>query len=282
MVDTCPKNSSFDDNAHACACKPGNVPYGGACRSLEEANTACGVGNQYDRGHCVAKTCAPSEVLNATTGECDRKADVEQAVAASSGMSLRPGQTLACAAGYTFIVNGSDGACIPNELLCAPGTKYEGGACVPQATCPAGEVIGLAGSCTKLASGSDTAKFSVALKLKSELGPSFCTPLSKNPAAFGVTPGGSITVKVQVSLTVPGNVIDRTSVDSVRVVTSAGTAMSDSSAGVAAVKRQVETQLLTNIRAIGGDSLESSASAEVSCKISRAAVQVVEGHGGGI
>lgn len=282
IVDSCPRNAAFNDAIHACACKPNFVPMGGACQDLAAANLACGVGNRYDRGHCVAKTCRRGEVLNSGTGECEKKAAVYATVAAKADITLKAGEELSCASGFTMIVNGGEGSCVPNESLCPQGTKYDGAACVAQKTCAAGEVLDAAGNCAKLATTSDAAKFSVDLKLRSTLSASFCSPLSKSPQTFGVSPGASITLKIHVSVSAPGNKIEDAVTQALQVTTAGGSALAESSAGYALVKKQVEDSVVGSIRAIGGESLEAEASGDITCKISRAPLQVVESHGGGI
>jgi hypothetical protein len=282
IVDSCPKNSSFNDAVHACACTAGFVPFNGACQDVASANAACGIGNRYDRGHCVAKTCHKGEVLNSTTGECEAKAKVYATVAAKADIKLAAGQELACAAGYTMVVTEGEGSCVPNESLCPQGTKYDGSTCVALATCAAGEVLDATGKCTKLATTSDTAKFSVDLKLHSSLTSAFCSPLSKSPQTFGVSPGASVTLKIHVSVATPDNEIEKTVSDGLQVTTAGGTALAATSPGYALVKKQVDDSVVGSIRAIGGVSLETAAAGDISCTISRAPLQVVESHGGGI
>jgi hypothetical protein len=52
--------------------------------------------------------------------------------------------------------------------------------------------------------------------------------------------------------------------------------------GVARINKQVDEQVLPGIRSLGGKSVEPNATAEVSCVIKRAPIQVVETHGGGV
>jgi hypothetical protein len=281
LVDTCPKNGSFDDKAQACACKQGFVTFGGACKTVAEANASCAKGYQYSNGACVAIACPAGQVLNASTGACENKAASDAAVAASSGVSIGAGQTIGCPAGQTYVVNGHDGACVPNELTCGEGTKYQGGTCVAT-NCPAGTVYDNASQqCQKI--GNDSSSFSVQVKLNSEMGPQFCAPHSKNPAGFGVQPGGSMTINVSVTVSVPSNNIEQTALGSMRVTNVGGAELTPAVyPEVANVQKHVQEGVIGDIRALGGKSIETQATATVQCVIKRAPIQVVETKGGGV
>lgn len=281
LVDTCPKNGTFDDKAQACSCKEGFVTFGGACKTVAEANASCAKGYQYANGACVAATCPAGQVVNAKSGACESKAASDQQVAAAAGVSIGAGQSIGCPPGQTYVVNDRDGACVPNELTCGEGTKYENGACVPT-NCPAGTVFDSAsGQCQKI--GNDSSSFSVAVKLKAEMGPQFCAPHAKNPAGFGVTPGNSMTVKVAVTVNVPGNNIEQTQLASMRVTNVGGAELTPAMyPEVGNMQKHVQEGVVGDIRALGGKSIEPSASAEVTCVIKRAPIQVVETKGGGV
>jgi len=281
LVDTCPKNGAFDDNAHACVCKQGFTTFGGACKTIAEANASCAKGYQFNNGACVAIACPAGQVLNASSGACESKAASDQVVAASAGVSIGAGQTIGCPAGQTYVVNGRDGACVPNELTCGEGTKYDNGACVPT-NCPAGTVYDNTSSqCQKI--GNDASSFSVQVKLASEMGPQFCAPHAKNPGGFGVQPGGSMTIKVAVTVSVPGNNIEQASLAAMHVTNVGGAELTPAMyPEVANVQKHVQDQVIGDIRALGGKSIETQATAEVQCVIKRAPIQVVETKGGGV
>jgi hypothetical protein len=220
-------------------------------------------------------------VLNASTAKCESKAASDQAVAANAGVSIGAGQTIGCPPGQTYVVNGRDGACVPNELTCGEGTKYENGACVAT-NCPAGTVFDNASNqCQKI--GNDSSSFSVQVKLNSEMGPQFCAPHSKNPAGFGVQPGGSMTIKVSVTVSVPGNSIEQTALANMRVTNIGGAELTPAMyPEVGNVQKHVQDGVIGDIRALGGKSIETQATAEVQCVIKRAPIQVVETKGGGV
>lgn len=282
LLDTCPTNASFTEGT-GCACNANFVTVGGACLTEADANKSCGTGNRFQAGGCVAITCPAGQVLNAQTGACESKKASDAAVAANAGVTLKEGQTVGCPAGYTYVVNGSEGACVPNELTCATGTKWNGSACVA-VQCPAGTTFdATTGQCVKLATTGDEKTFSVAAKLKAAMGPDFCAPHAKNPAGFNVQPGNSITIKVTVSVNVPNQQLDQTQLVSVRTTNVGGAELTEKMyPGVARVNKQVNDQVLTGIRSLGGKSVEPSATAEATCVIKRAPIQVVETHGGGV
>jgi len=283
LVDSCPKNAEYIDAKSACDCKSGFVTLSGACVTVAEANASCGAAYQYANGGCVAKTCAAGAVLNASTGACENRASVDAAVAAKAGVEIKAGQSLGCPAGFTYVVNDRDGACVPNELTCGTGTKFEGGKCVA-ASCPAGQVFDTAtGTCVKLATGEDKTMFSVQAKLKAAMGPDFCAPHAKNPGGFNVAPGQATTIKVTVTINVPGNNIESTQLVGVKTTNVGGAELTPALfPGVAKINKQVDEQTIPGIRALGGKSIEATATAEVSCVIKRAPIQVIETQGGGI
>lgn len=282
LLDTCPNNASFTEGK-GCECTQGFVTLGGACVTEADANASCGTGNRYANGACVAITCPAGQILNAQSGACESKAASDQAVAASAGVTLKEGQAVGCPAGYTYVVNGKEGACVPNESTCATGTVFKDGACVA-VSCAAGTVFDAAtGQCVKLATTGDEKTFSVQAKLKAAMGPDFCAPHAKNPAGFNVQPGESRTIKVTVSVNVPGNQIDQTQVTVRRVTNLGGAELTPATyPGVARVYKQIDDQVLKGIRSLGGKSVEPNATAEVSCVIKRAPITVVETHGGGV
>lgn len=282
LVDSCPKNASFKEGA-GCGCNDGFVTLGGACVTAAEAAQHCGTGNRYADGGCVAITCPAGQILNAQTGACESRAAVDQAVAASAGVTLKEGQSVGCPAGYTYVVNGKEGACVPNELTCGSGTKYEGGKCVTVA-CAAGTVYDAgSGQCVKLATSGDDKTFSVQAKLRAALGPDFCAPHAKNPASFNVQPGQSLTIKVAVTVNVPGNDIEQTTATVIRTTNVGGAELTPQMyPGVGKINAQVNDQVIKSIRALGGKSIEPTASSEVTCTIKRAPIAVVETHGGGV
>jgi hypothetical protein len=283
LLDTCPKGASFNDAAGGCQCEAPLVTLSGACVTAQEANASCGAAFTFQNGACVAKTCPPGQVLDAQSGACQSKQASDQAVAQNAGVTLKQGQTVGCPQGYTYVVNGSEGACVPNELTCGTGTRYEGGKCVA-VTCAAGTVFDAAtNQCVKLATTEGEKTFSVQAKLKASLGPDFCAPHARNPGGFGVQPGQSMTVKVTVSVQVPGNAIDQTQLLSVRTTNLGGAELTPQMyPGVTRINKQVQEQVVPGIRALGGKSIEPQATADVTCVIKRAPIQVIETHGGGV
>lgn len=281
LVDTCPANASFENSKNACFCKAGFVPLAGACVTMADANASCGKAYSYNNGSCVAKTCAAGQQLNAGTGACENKAESDKAVAQNAGIVLQQGQGIGCPAGFTYVVNeAKEGACVPNELTCGTGTKYEGGKCV-DVGCAAGTVFDAkTGQCMKLKEGET---ISVQAKLNAAMGPDFCAPHAKNPGGFKVAPGGTQTIKVSVTVNVPSKDVDKTEVVAIKTTNTGGAELTPQVfPGVANVQKQVNEQIIPSIRALGGKSNEGQATAEVTCVIKRAPVQVIETHGGGM
>jgi hypothetical protein len=188
-VDTCPEHAALNESTHACGCKEGFVAFNGACMLLDDANQQCGAGNQYANGGCVAIACPQGQIMNAASGHCESRAQSDALVAKAEGKELKAGQSIGCPGGFTYVFNGAEGACVPNDAVCGVGTRYEGGKCTA-ISCPPGQVFDLQqNGCAKLATGGDQQTYSVALKLKSAMGPDFCSPHAKNPGGFGVSPG---------------------------------------------------------------------------------------------
>jgi hypothetical protein len=281
LVDSCPNGSEFADQINSCQCKEGNVPFQGACVPAADASKSCGVGYQYANGGCVAIACPPGAVFNAQSGACESHAASDQAVAASAGVTLKAGQTLGCPTGYTYVVAGKDGACVPNELTCGTGTRWDGTTCASIA-CPPGAVFDAStNSCQKLAKG-DEKVYSVTAKLKASLGPDFCAPLAKNPSAWKVAPGASATFNIDVTIGVPGREIDKASLSNVVVRDSKGATLGSDYPGVASAQQQVQSSVVTSIRALGGNAEEETATATAVCTIKRAPIQVIESSAGGV
>jgi hypothetical protein len=282
LVDSCPENSAFNDASQACTCKENFVTFNGACIALDEANKQCGAGNQYANGGCVAIACPKGQILNAASGRCESRATSDALVAKAEGKELKANQTIGCPTGFTYIFNGAEGACVPNDAVCGVGTRFDNGKCVAL-SCPAGQVFDLAANnCAKLSTGQDEKTFSVALKLKAALGPDFCSPHAKNPGGFGVYAGQTKTVRVTVTVNVPDNKIESAQVSSLTTTDANGQPLPANLTGLAAIKKQVDEQVLAGIKALGGKSIEPTATASIDCKITRAAVQVIETQGGGV
>ncbi len=282
VIDSCPKNATYTEAKKGCDCAQGFVTLAGACVTAAEATASCGQGYQYANGGCVAVTCPAGQVMNAQTGACQSKQQTDQAVAQQAGVTLKEGQSVGCPAGYTYTVNGNEGACVPNELTCSAGTHFQNGACVA-ITCPAGQVFDAkANGCVKLSATNDK-NFSVQAKLSSAMGPDFCAPHAKNPGGFNVQPGQTQTIKIFVQVNVPNGDIEKTELVKVRVTNVGGAELTPQIySGVAKIQKQVETQTVPGIRALGGKSIEPAAQAEVTCVIKRAPIQVIETHGGGV
>jgi hypothetical protein len=281
-VDTCPEHAALNESTHACGCKEGFVAFNGACMLLDDANQQCGAGNQYANGGCVAIACPQGQIMNAASGHCESRAQSDALVAKAEGKELKAGQSIGCPGGFTYVFNGAEGACVPNDAVCGVGTRYEGGKCTA-ISCPPGQVFDLQqNGCAKLATGGDQQTYSVALKLKSAMGPDFCSPHAKNPGGFGVSPGQTKVVRVSVTINVPGNSIDAAQVSALTTTDADGNALPASYSGIGAIQKQVNDQVLAGIKALGGKSIEQSASATVDCKITRAPVQVISTQGGGV
>ena len=281
LVDSCVKNSKFNDPKQACECNEGFVTLGGACKTVAEANASCGKGYQFSNGGCVAATCAAGQVMNSSTGACENKAASDAAVAASAGVVIKEGQSIGCPAGQTYVINDRDGSCVPDELTCGAGTKFEGGKCVAT-NCPASQVFDpKANACVKI--GNDSSSFSVQVKLNSEMTAAFCAPHAKNPAGFHVLPGQATTIKVAVTVSVPGNAIDQTQLVSVKTTNVGGAELTPQLfPEVANINKHVSDGVIPDIRSLGGKSIETQATAEVTCVIKRAPIQVIETKGGGV
>ena len=281
LVDTCPKNSGYDNGKSACVCKTNFVTFGGACKTLVEANASCAKGYVYSNSACVAQSCPAGQVMNAASGGCENKTQTDAVVAANAGVSIGQGQSIGCPAGQTYVVNGREGACVPNELTCGEGTRFENGACVAT-NCPAGTVfVAASNQCQKI--GNDASSFSVQVKLDSEMSQAFCAPHARNPAGFHVPPGGALTIKVSVTITVPGNQIDQAQLAAVHTTNLGGAELTPALyPEVTNIDRHVSEGVINDIRALGGKSLETQATAEVTCTIKRAPIQVIETKGGGV
>ena len=282
----CPKNAEYKGKRPKCECKRDFVQLTATCLTLAEANASCGPAYEYDSLGiaCVARTCPAGQVLNAQDGSCENQKDSDAAVAAKAGLTLKAGQTIGCPADYTYVVNNHDGACIPNELTCGAGKGYEVDQCVSE-RCPLGTVWERARTnasavtrCMMLAAGEDKTAFRVEKQLSAAMGSAFCAPHAKNPGGFKVAPGGQTTITIAVTISIPGNEIEQTRLVGVKTTMGGAELTPEMYPGVANVVKQVNDQVVAGIRALGGRSVETQASAEVSCVIKRAPVVVVEAH----
>ena len=105
-------------------CAPGTVPDGAECVP------ACSSGEHWDGTQCVASTtCGDGTQLQG--GECVSVCESGQYW---DGTTCRPVPT--CEPGTSF--NESSGQCEPNEEVCAPGSSWINGACVPDLQCGSG------------------------------------------------------------------------------------------------------------------------------------------------
>lgn len=275
---TCPGGSSFDTAQNTCVCEAGRVPLNGGCLTLTEANDYCGRGAHFEARGCVRNVCASGQELDHETGQCLLKQQVDQ-IAQNMGVPVGQGQKLGCPPGLVLVMeNPQSASCVPIESTCARDETWDGKSCVKSASCPPGSIFDAAQkACIAYTSGDSADDYSVDLAqwVTASYGPTngsgtsaFCGSFSKKPSSFGVLPGGSIRVVVDIGVHAPSQQVAQASVVTQALVEASGTAVT--AKGATEVQRAAQELLSTLVRQ-GGKSNSPQATTRVRCLIVNAA-----------
>jgi hypothetical protein len=212
-ISNCGEGADFDTRSNRCRCLRGYHLVGGQCLLPQEANAYCGVGQHWEARGCVTDSCGPGEELDQGTGRCAPKEQLNK-VASNLGVSLGQGQKLGCPEGQKLIVDGANAVCVPLAQTCTRDETWNGKECVKVQQCPAGASWDAAqGQCVAFTKGTaeevtvDVAQWA-AMNFGQPNGPgtpAFCGSFSKKPYLFGIHPGSSAMLRVNVMLSFPEN-----------------------------------------------------------------------------
>jgi hypothetical protein len=275
---TCPSGASFDTNRNNCVCQPARVSIGGACLTLAEANEYCGKGSHYENYGCSRNVCPAGQEISQESGQCLAKQQVDQ-VAQNMGVKVGQNQKLGCPPGLVLVVEASNAAsCVPPSSSCTRDEVWNGQTCVKSQACPPGSVFDTSRNvCVAYASAEDKNEYTVDLGqwAQSSYGPdggpgapAFCTGFNRKPLAFGVLPGGSIRVRVGISVQAPGKQLSEAQVTTSGVVDASNAAVT--AKGAAEIQKAAQ-EILSPLVRQGGKANQESAATRVHCLIINAA-----------
>jgi hypothetical protein len=275
---TCPSGASFDTNRNNCVCQTGRVSIGGSCLTLAEANEYCGKASHYERYGCVRTVCPAGQEISQETGQCLAKQQVDQ-VAQNMGVQIGQNQKLGCPTGLVLVVEGPNGAsCVPPSAACSRDEVWNGKACAKTQACPPGSIFDASrNACIAYSAGEDNKEYTSDLNqwTLSSYGPdggsgapAFCTGFNGKPLAFGVLPGGSIRVRVAITVQAPEKQIAQAQVTTAGVVDATGAPVT--AKGAAEIQKAAQDILSALVRQ-GGKANQPSAGTRVNCLITNAA-----------
>lgn len=281
---SCGSREQFDAKRKLCVCYPGYITLGGSCLTQAEANKHCGKGAVFTPQGCAPLTCAPGFIADLENDQCVPKSAVDKAA------GVGPGQTLACAQGTVLVVTQGQSSCVPAEQTCAKDEAWNGGACVKLPTCQPGyDIDRTTMTCAMISrpptGGDDLGTVDVTQWARGNFGPNggqgapgLCGPLAKKPLTFGVMPGGSIRVVVNVGLSFPNGMVDSASVASGGVVEASGQPVTPK--GAAEIQAAAET-LVASLKSQKARSSAGQVPTTVRCMIVNAAPPVAVPSTGG-
>lgn len=208
-ISSCPDGAGFDVQQNRCRCLRGFFDVAGQCLDQVHANAYCGRGYAWANTGCVQLQCRPGDSLDLTTGGCVPK----ETVAQQAGVAVGQGQKVGCPAGEKLVFDNGVAACVPASQACAKDEVWNGTACQKTVTCATGSVWDAArGQCVAYAqTGSSELNVDIATWAASNYGqnggagtPAFCSTFAKKPYSFGLAPGSSALIRVQVLMSFPG------------------------------------------------------------------------------
>ena len=284
--DTCPSGTYFDDDSDTCVCTNGRVMVNSSCMTQDEANVWCGRGMKYDSSRCVAITCAAGMELDITTGQCLTRAQLNQ-VAQNMGIQVQAGETIGCKDGEELVVYGGQASCIPPESACTRGQTWNGKACVQTPQCPAGSLLSTqTGTCIQVSTSNSEYTTDLLAWTAATYGTnggngtaSFCSGFNKKPTVFGVGPGGSVRVLVDVTVQAPSRSAGGAYAETRGRVEASRAAFSQK--GAEEIQRAAE-ELLVGLHTQGGKVTVNTAQTTVRCLIVNSARPVAIPESGGL
>ena len=281
-VNSCTEGADFDLDRNGCFCVEGRLSVQGQCMTQEGANAYCGKGFTYGEKGCEAATCPAGQTRDEASGACI----ATDQVAANMGVEVGEGEKLTCPEGSTLVIEGSSGACVPNDQTCARDEIWDGKQCAKFASCPTGSAYDTAkGQCVGYATAGSDAVVDVQRWAESNYGPnggngapSFCNQFARRPWTFGVPQGQSATVEVAVNMAFPGQAVNQGTVatepsyvNNSTPVPPKGRELVQSSA----------SDIFTGLKNGGGKASAVQATTTVKCRIVNAAAPVVVPAAGG-
>lgn len=295
---TCPKGSFFDTETSQCRCHPGYIELKGTCMTQVQADMYCGQGHEYKNDRCVA-TCSETERLDLKTGECIARQQIST-IAQLLGIELGENETLGCPEGHDLVVEDASAgiiSCVPTERNCPEDEVWENGECVKSTKCPIGKWFDpTTKQCTEIV----TSQSSESTRHTNEQQPtfdlqewtwwtygksggdgktSFCSRFNKQPSAFGVRAGSSITVLVTVDVVAPNNDPKQARVTTTSYVEQTKQPVSGQAANLisnAAVQEAIPLQNQT------GQALQDAVQTTVRCRVVNAARPAPVPESGGL
>jgi len=252
-----------------------------------EADAYCGKGARYENYGCVPIVCPPGQELDQNTGQCLAKQQVDQ-VAANMGVQVGENEKLGCPPGLVLVVeNAQTASCVPPENACARDEVFNGQACVKVQQCAPGWIFDAAkGTCVVVTTDDDDYTVDLQAWTFASYGPTggagtpaFCSGFNKKPRTFGVMPGGSINVVVDVQVQAPGGSVGQSQVATAATVETSGSPVS--AAGAAEVQQTADT-LLSTLRVQRGKAKANAARTVVRCRIVNAAPPAPVPESGGL
>lgn len=281
-INTCTEGADYDVDKKKCFCEKGRFRIQGQCLTQQSANAFCGKGYTYGEKGCQAAACPDGQTRDEASGACTATTLVAQ----NLGVAVGEGEKLSCPAGSTLVIEGSTGACVPNDQTCARDEAWDGSKCNKLASCPTGSAYDTAkGQCVAYASTGQEAQVDVARWADSNYGPnggngasSFCNQFARRPWSFGVPQGQSATVQVSITMGFPGQAVNQ------GVVATEPSFVNNSTPVPAKGRASVQSSaegIFSGLRSGGGKASVPQATTMVKCRVVNAAAPVVVPAAGG-
>ncbi len=281
-VNSCVEGADFDVNLNTCVCAKDRLAVQGQCMTQQAANEYCGKGFAYGANGCERAQCAAGQARDEASGACAATAGVAE----NLGVEVGAGEKLSCPAGSTLVIEGSSGACVPNDQTCARDETWDGHQCAKFASCPTGSAYdSTRGQCVAYTTTGNDVQVDVQRWAESNYGAnggkgtsSFCNQFTRRPWSFGVPPGQSATLRVSVRMTFPGQAVNQGGVTTEPSYVNNSTPVP--AKGRASVQSSANS-IFSGLRAGGGKASAAQATTTVDCRIVNAAPPVVVPVAGG-
>ncbi len=284
-ISSCSDGAAFDVQQNRCRCLRGYFDVAGQCLDQWHANAYCGRGYAWANGGCAELQCRPGDQLDVTTGGCVPKAQVAQ----QAGVAVGQGQKVGCPAGQKLVFDSGVAACVPASQACAKDETWNGTACQKTTTCATGSAWDPArGQCVAYAQGGGSSELTVdvATWAASNYGqnggsgtPSFCSTFAKKPYGFGLQPGSSALVRVQIMMSFPGQEVSKGQMQTVSAYDANGAPVP--AKGASDVQAGADTTFEALV-AGGGRASVPSAQTMVKCVVTNSAKPQAVPESGGV
>jgi hypothetical protein len=256
----------------------------GACAPPAVGDAFCGPAARMRSDGCVFHTCSADEALDLAVGGC-----VPRAALLGGGLG-------GCGDAGAPLVESGRAECVPREAVCPRGTRLENGACARAPTCPAGTLPDGAGApsdklpdgagapsdklpwgkacqpvVTEGAGGGRRSRVDVGAWAALVLGvdggrgsEELCRPIAQRPAAFGLGPGQSLTVRLRLSLRVPDQDLAAVHADVHAVADPSTRPLPPAAENLV---RAAVTSVVEPLRSLGGEASAAAVDMEVRCSV---------------